>query len=141
MRIVIDSNRVLAAMVKDSTTREILFDEFFEFLAPEHIIAETTKHKERIINASGLAEEEFEILASLIFERITIIPEAEYREIFSELKNEIRDQNDLPYFASAIMVNADGIWTHDEDFLEQKRVKIFTNIDMLRISGKDKGSL
>jgi len=33
MKVVIDSNRVLAAMIKDSTTRGILLDIFFEFVA------------------------------------------------------------------------------------------------------------
>jgi len=33
MKIVIDSNRVIAALIKESTTREILFDKNFEFIA------------------------------------------------------------------------------------------------------------
>ena len=37
MKIIIDSNRVIAALMKNSTTREILFNKNFEFFAPEYV--------------------------------------------------------------------------------------------------------
>lgn len=40
MRIVIDANRILAAMIKESTTREIVFNRFFEFIAPDFVLSE-----------------------------------------------------------------------------------------------------
>ena len=43
MKIVIDNNRVVAALVKDSTTRQILFDKMFEFVSPDHIIKRDRK--------------------------------------------------------------------------------------------------
>jgi len=78
MKIVIDSNRVIAALIKDSTTREILFDRNFEFFAPENIQNEIIRYKEEIIDKAGIGQEEFEILFSLIFEYIDIVPQAEY---------------------------------------------------------------
>ena len=46
MKIVIDSNRVIASLIKEGTTREILFDKKFEFFAPEFIKSEIDKYKE-----------------------------------------------------------------------------------------------
>ncbi len=43
MKVIIDSNRVIAALIKGSTTRGILFDKNFEFFAPEHIENEIHK--------------------------------------------------------------------------------------------------
>ena len=75
---------------------------------------------------------------SLIFERITIIPELEYNEFIDMIKDEINDPKDVPYLAASLASNAHGIWTHDPDFGKQNKVKIFTNFDMLKLSGKAK---
>ena len=46
MKIVIDSNRIAAALLKDSTTRGILFDTNFNFIAPEFVKEEIKKHQQ-----------------------------------------------------------------------------------------------
>ncbi|MDP4039133.1 MAG: PIN domain-containing protein [Candidatus Pacearchaeota archaeon] len=138
MKIVVDSNRVIAALIKESTTREILFGKDFEFVAPDFIMNEVRKYQEEIITKSGVSEEEFDVLLSLIFENIEIISEEEYKEFLEKLKDEIKDEKDVPYIAVSVVSKADGIWTHDPHFKEQEKIKIFSNIDMLRISGKAK---
>lgn len=50
----------------------------------------------------------------------------------------ISDPNDIPHLAACLASKADGIWAHDPHFLEQQKVKVFTNIDMLKLSGKAK---
>ena len=49
MKIIIDCNRVIGALIKESTTREILFDRNFEFFAPEYIKSEIEKYRKEII--------------------------------------------------------------------------------------------
>ena len=56
MKIVIDSNRAIAALIKDSTTRKILFDNIFEFIAPSHILVEINNYKSTIIQKIGITE-------------------------------------------------------------------------------------
>lgn len=136
MKIIIDSNRVIAALIKDSTTREILLDKNFEFFAPEYIKSEIEKYRNEIIGKADIGEEEFEILLSLIFESITIVPQSEYRKFIDTLKKEIQDPKDVAYLAVCLSIKADGIWTHDSHFKEQKKYKIYTNIDMLRYNCK-----
>ncbi|SRR3989344_6858371 len=140
MKIVVDSNRVIAALIKDGTTREILFNRNFKFFAPEYIRDEIEKYKNEIIQRADINNKEFEILISLIFEYITIVPKSEYNSFIDKLKNEISDINDLAYFAACLSIKADGIWTHDLHFKEQEKYKIYTNIDMIRMSGKKKES-
>ena len=133
MKVVIDSNRAIAALIKDSTTREILFNRNFEFVAPSHITTEIISYKNAIIQKINIAENEFDILLSLIFQHIKIIPQKEYDEFIAKLKDEIKDPKDVPYIAACIAAKAEGIWTHDPHFMHQKRVKVFTNIDMLKL--------
>lgn len=132
MKIVIDSNRVFAALLKENTTRKILFCTEINFYAPDCITIELGKYKQEILKKLDLNEEEYEILLSLIFENITIVPIEEYSEFVRILEKMISDPKDIPYLALAISLQANGIWTHDPHFKEQTEVKIFTNIDLLR---------
>jgi|SRR3989344_1774026 len=138
MKIVIDSNRVIAALLKDSTTRTILFNKKFEFIAPSYIFSEISKYRNYIIKKVGINNEDFEILLKLIFENIKIIPEAEYAKFAEELSKEIMDVKDIPYLALATFTNAEGIWTHDLHFKQQDKVKVFSNMDLFKsIKEKD----
>ncbi|MBU0952882.1 MAG: hypothetical protein KKA90_00460 [Nanoarchaeota archaeon] len=140
MRIVIDSNRVLAAMIKDSTTREILLDSFFAFIAPDFILTEVRKQKERVLQATGLTENGFGVFLKIIFDQIEIIPEREYNEFIESLQGDIHDSDDIAYLACCLVSKAHGIWTHDPHFNDQQQVNVFTNIDMLRFSGKSRSN-
>lgn len=136
MRILIDTNRIIAALTKEGTTREILFDESFEFVTPDHTVSEIEEHKDELKKKAKLTEEEFEILLALFLERITIIPQQEYAAFIDKCKEDISDKSDTPHLAVCFAVNAEGIWTHDPHFKEQKKFKVFTNIDMLNMGKK-----
>ena len=133
MKIVIDSNRIIAALLKDSTTREIIFNKNFEFIAPSYIFSEIDKYKNYIIQKANIEEENFDVLLSLIFEKVKIINELEYSKFLKELEGEIRDTKDIPYLALSLASKSIGIWTHDPHFKEQNKVRVYSNIDMLKL--------
>jgi len=127
IRVVADSNRIIAALIKDSTTRRILESPSFSFYAPEFMRSEVEKHREEISSKGKMGEGEFDLLFSLLLTRVKILPRANYQHLIECLKRDIPDQKDLPYLAVCTLVEADGIWTHDPHFLRQKRVKVLTN--------------
>ena len=73
-----DTNRIIAALVKNGTTRDILFDENFEFFTPDYTLGEIREHQEELMHKTKLSKQEFDVLLALIFERITIIPKSYY---------------------------------------------------------------
>ena len=91
MKIVIDSNRIAAALLKDSTTRGILFNNRFDFVAPEFVKEEIAGHRAEFVRKAGISSGEFDILLSLIFGSVTLIPKAEYSKFAEKLKYEISD--------------------------------------------------
>lgn len=90
MRIVVDSNRVIAALVKNGTTRNLLLNKKFEFVAPSYIFSEINKYKNYIIDKTRVSGEEFNLLLSILFEDIRIIPELEYNGFLKNLKIKIQ---------------------------------------------------
>lgn len=141
MKIVIDTNRIIAALSKESTTRDILLDDFFEFITPDHTISEIAEHRDEIKKKAELTDREFDILLTLLLEKIIIIPESEFKQFLDECKNDISDKDDISHLACCLATNSEGIWAHDPHFKEQDKVKVFTNIDMLRMCGKARSRL
>lgn len=134
MKIIIDANRIVAALIKQGTTRSILFDSEFEFFTPDYSIAEINKHRQEIQAKAKLTTEEFDLLNSLILENITILPEQEYSKFVDSCKNELTDVCDAPYLAAYLASKAEGIWSHDPHLTKQNKAKVFTNIDLLNHS-------
>ncbi|MCZ7399491.1 MAG: PIN domain-containing protein [Candidatus Methanoperedens sp.] len=60
MKFVLDSNIIFSALIKKSTTRNIILSDVFELHAPEYIFSEITKHKELLLKKSKMNEEELE---------------------------------------------------------------------------------
>ena len=72
MRLVLDTNILIAALTKDSITRRILLLLDFEFLLPAFALNELAKHRGKIVRAARLKGDELDsgIEASGIFSRI-----------------------------------------------------------------------
>lgn len=133
MKIVIDTNRIIASLIKDSFSRSVIYDKRFEFYYPEGSISEIKKHKDEILEKAGINNEEFNLVLNLLFERIKIIPMNDYRERMEKFRDLIEDVDDIPFLALADAINADGIWSNDRHFLAQNKIKIFTTKKILEI--------
>ncbi|MDO8428350.1 MAG: PIN domain-containing protein [Candidatus Diapherotrites archaeon] len=132
MYIVIDTNIVIAALIKDSKAREVLMNENFDFISPDFVLDEIHKYESYIREKSDLSKEAFETLMTLLFENIKLIPEEEYassKERAKEIMAE--DIKDVPFVAVYFALNCDGIWTNDLDYKNKKELKIFSTKDLL----------
>lgn len=49
MKIIIDANRIIASLIKRSTTREIILDKSFEFFTPDFTLSEIEKHRNELL--------------------------------------------------------------------------------------------
>ena len=132
MKIVIDTNMVIAALIKDSKAREIIMSDKFEFVSPEFVLDEIYKYEGYICKKTGLSKNEFELLMALIFQKITIIPMSEYEKFKEKSKIIMKeDLKDVPYVACYLALKCDGIWTNDSDYKNKKQIKIFSTKDFL----------
>ena len=112
----------------------------FEFITPDYSIIEINKHRDELKAKTKLSDEGFEIVLNLILEHVKIIPSVEYHDFIETCKGDISDRDDIPILALALATKAGGIWAHDPHFKEQKKCKVYTNIDMLKLSGKSESN-
>ena len=133
MRIVIDSNVLFSALIKDSATRKIIleYDEFFLF--PSYIFDEMEKHKEELLQKSRISIEDFEKLLQLILKRVLIVaPEVlkTHKEDAIEIIKDI-DLNDALFIACALAYPESVIWSDDKKMKQQKRIRIINTFEMI----------
>ena len=73
MKLVLDANILIAALIKNSLTRKIFFSSDIEFHLPEYALEEATRHRAKIARHSHLSYREIDLLLSLLFESVTVV--------------------------------------------------------------------
>lgn len=134
MKIIVNTNRIIAALVKDSVSRKILCQADLDFLGIRFSEKEISANKAFILKKAKISEEEFENIHAMVTRRIIFLDDGlislkmdEAREIMSNI-----DPDDAPFIAAALSSGAD-IWSDDKHFLRQDRVKIWTTVDLMKI--------
>ncbi len=134
MILVIDTNIVLSALLKNGITREFLIAWPFPLYSPETILKEIRKYEGEILRRTGLIKDDFEILLELILSNVQIIEKEQYSaklEKAHRLVGEI-DKDDVPFLALALSIPNNGIWTENiKHFRKQNEVKIWTTKELL----------
>jgi predicted nucleic acid-binding protein len=133
MRLIIDTNIILSALIKQSTTRSILTNPQFEFYIADFSIQEIQKYKNLVIEKSGLTNEKIELLFAIIMENIKIINKTQLKpklkEAFKIMEN--IDPKDSPILACALTIPNEGIWTEDKHFKKQNKIKVYNKKELL----------
>lgn len=135
MNFILDTNILFSALIKDSTSREILFSPKFKFYLPEYSLTELKKYYKEISKKSNLIESEINDLLKRILKKSIIVPFNKYKQKLEKAMKIIGsiDENDAPFIATALSIKNDGIWTNDKHFLRQNEIKIFSTSDMLNL--------
>ncbi|MCF7871883.1 hypothetical protein K9L97_02510 [Candidatus Woesearchaeota archaeon] len=113
MKLIIDANILLAALIKNSKTRELILEKENELLAPDYILKEIKKYKHILKEKTNLNEKDIEHITNFIINKITIINEYELFPYFSKARNITLDKDDWQYFALALKLKI-PIWTNDK---------------------------
>lgn len=126
--VVVDSNLIFSALIpKASKIREVLFESNMTFYAPNFLITEIYKHKDKLIKNSKLDESEFYLYFNGIIEKIQFVPidfiSIKSRQKAYDLCKDV-DIKDTPFIALTIELNI-PIWTGDKKLKAGLRLKGF----------------
>lgn len=137
MRLVLDANRLFAALIKDSIARKILFHPSLEFIAPDYILVELSNHKKELLKKSKLPEDEFDIVFQSIFENIIIVPSEDIEPCYKRAMQIMKDidPDDAVFLALSFCSPNDGIWTEDAHFGKQDVVRIWKTSELIQELG------
>lgn len=135
MRLVVDTNRIIAALAKDSTSRKILFSDEINFLTAEVTNHEILEHKQELLEKTRLTGDQLNIALSLLFSRILIVSDIVVESKMKEAERIMRtiDPDDTPFIALALAVENDGVWSDDRHFKQQSRIRVWKTKDLLTL--------
>ena len=120
MLLVVDTNILASALIRNANTRQILLSTSFKFFLPEYSLEELKDNWDFIIRKSKLSERELEQLLLLLLKNLTVVPESSYTQ-FIHIAQDIMsaiDIDDAPFLALALSFHNDGIWSNDKDFVQ-----------------------
>ncbi len=133
MKVVLYTNVLMAGLLRDSTVRSIIILSSVDFFLPEYSISEIKKYESYLLDKSGYSLEEFKKLMNFLLEKIKIIEKEEIKPFMKQAEEIMRyiDINDSSFIATALAINADGIWSLDNDLKRQEAVRVFNTKDFL----------
>lgn len=135
MKLVVDTNVLLSALIRNSTSRSIILNPEHDFYVPEFALQEVEKYSDIISSKSGLPKKEIELLFDILKVKLEVVPLEDFRESFGKAEVAVGhvDEKDVPFLALALNIECDGIWSNDAHLKEQKLVDVWNTIQLVRV--------
>ncbi len=135
MQIVIDSNVLFSALIKDSFTRKIILDYEESFLFPSYIFEELEEHKVELLEKSEMNPAEFDLLLQIILKKVLVVPNEVLNKYFTEAMRIIEkiDPDDVPFIACALAYPESILWSDDKQLKKQSSVKVLNSQEIALI--------
>jgi len=132
MKLVIDANVVISALIADSKTRELIVTLEPALLTPAFVHDEIENYEELIVEKSGMKPARVAQLINLLFQNIDVVPASEFYPAIGSADEAIgdTDPDDVLYLACALACDA-AIWSDDSDFDEQNMVETYSTSDVI----------
>ena len=131
MRLVVDSNRIIAALVRDSYSRKIILHGNLELLAISMSQKDVQKHRKDILSKAKITEEQFNSIFGKLNEKLIKLDDVIIKSRMKEAKEIMDkiDKDDTPFIAAALATDT-GIWSDDRHFEKQGIIKIWKTKDL-----------
>jgi len=133
MKLVIDTNVIFSALLKEGKTRDILLNEDVEIYIPEYFFSELMDYEDMIVNRTGMDKDEYRTLIDLLFLNIDVVPKEDFEDELNKAKDimEEIDSDDSPFLGLAMKKDC-ILWSDDGHFDDQNEVKVLGTTDVIR---------
>ena len=133
MIIIIDSNILFSALIKDSLTRKLIYETDYDLILPEIVFEELRKYKEELVRKTRLSEEEFDKTLRLILKYVRIIPTEQIKHYRNEAWEIIKDHSpeDVMFIACALAFDGSILWSDDKKLKRQNKIKVFDTAEII----------
>jgi len=133
MKIILDTNVLLSALIRDSITRHLIISLNDSFYYPAQSFDEILRNKNEVLEKAGFAEQEFELILLTLFKHIYLVKSEELKPHLKRANRIIGHihSNDVVFIAAAFAKDA-VVWSNDAHFQKQKEIGVVTTKDMIK---------
>jgi predicted nucleic acid-binding protein len=133
MNLIIDTNRIMAGLLKDSASRKIILHDSFSFYAPDYMETELRKHQPYLMKKAKISEPDFGLLMRTLLEHVILVPFEDFEHEYEHAMRvmEAIDENDSPFLAVGLALGIRSIWTEDRHFLRQDLLHVYSTRELL----------
>ncbi len=134
MRLVVDTNRIIAALVKDSVSRRIILHFDGELITIAFSKEELGDHMDEILKKAKISESELDMILEKLISKIVIIDDRIIESHMEEAKElmEKTDPSDVPFIAAALATSS-PIWSDDKHFKKQDKIRVITTKELIEV--------
>jgi len=132
MKIVVDTNRIFAAIIKNGISRRMITHGDAEFITVGFSKKEVENHKAEILKKAKISDLGLDIILKRISRKLVILDDLIIKSYLSqaeEIMMEI-DKDDVVFIAAALATKA-VIWSDDAHFKKQKKAKVVTTKELI----------
>lgn len=132
MRLVVDANVIISALIADSKTRELIVTLDPDLLTPQFVHDEIENYEDLIAEKSGMEPRRVQQFVELLFQYIEVVPADEFSSSIEGADEAIgeTDPDDVLYVACALANDA-HLWSDDSDFEQQDIVEAYSTSDVI----------
>jgi len=129
VRLAVDTNILISALLKKSLSRKLWFEAEIELCAPEYVVDELHESEAEILEKFDGSPTEFAKLENLLLKKIKLIRAETLLPFLSASRTIIEDEGDLAFIACALYLGCD-IWSNDKDLKKQNTVKVLNTTEI-----------
>jgi len=137
MRLVVDTNVLLSALIADSATRRIIFRAGHELYYPKDALEELGHCKGLIRRKSSVSEKGLDELISETLKKLEIVDARHFYIKMGEAECIMApyDKEDAVFIALALSIPECAIWSNDKHLRMQEYIPVVTTEELLKRFG------
>ncbi|HZX12377.1 MAG TPA: PIN domain-containing protein [Candidatus Nanoarchaeia archaeon] len=135
MIIVLDSNILFAALIKNSTVRSMIYQLNTILVMPEVVLDAIRRYKHDLAPKPKLTEDDFEEILRLLLNCVRIIPNEQILPYRNEAWELVKDHSpeDVMFIACALAFESSILWSDDKKLKRQNKVTVLNTSEILKI--------
>ena len=130
MKIVMDTNVLFSFFKKDSFSRKLILNPFFELISPEIALVELNKYSKLIMKKCGLSKKEFDLCLENMRTVVRFVSKKSYSGFLKKAEKFCPDIGDYEFFALCLKENV-FLWNNDLLLKEQDVVRVLSTKEIL----------
>ena len=118
MEVVLDSNVLFRMLISRGDIIDLVFSTNLKIYAPQRLWVEFINNKKEILSRSDLSERDFQVLGSLLLDRIILVKIEEYEDYIPKARRLLKEHEKDEEFIALCLLKSCKLWTYESRLFE-----------------------